>query len=680
MDNQYWASKQGDELITEIEKRARDYDEWYWTQRAEQLNASFRAFNGYLVGANQIRKGGEQGELSRISTNLYRTFLRQVETTVTSSKLNYEVSAINGDYDETQECIAAKNILSYYQDEKGVDGLNRDTLERALLYGEMFLTPRFNTELGEMAAMDPETGKPVTTGDLEFKLHNPTDVIRNFRSQSNASIKWWIIREKVGRYELAAKYPDQADKIISTSEHSQDMNRQYVWDIQSRLQEGDSQEDNEEVTIYTLYHEKSGIAGCEHGREVLICGDAVLEDGPLTYKHSPVVRLSVGDVDKTILGYSFMWDILPLQQAVDALQTALVTNNLNHSLQLIWSPTGDIQMNRLTEGCSVISSAQEPKPIQLVQSSPETYKLVEILQKFMGMVTGSNQVSQGQVPTGVSAASALALLSAEAVRFQSRVQDAYAQFCGQTGQKAIEALQAHAKEAAPIVYSIVGKDRRSAAASFSRADISSIRKVSVKLGSAIMGTVSGRVQIADNLLANKMVQNSQEYLTVIETGVLDRIDDSELMENQLIKSENERLQKGDGTIQALKTDRHIWHIQQHKAVLSDPDVRMNPQIVQATLDHIEMHEQLIPQVQSDAVMAQICGLPFVPPPPGPPPGPDQGPPPGPDQGPPPPMPGNGDPNQPNPANIPHGAPPELQDDLNQKAQFAPKNVAPPPQG
>ena len=83
------------------------------------------------------------------------------------------------------------------------------------------------------------------------------------------------------------------------------------------------------------------------------------------------------------------------------------------------------------------------------------------------------------------------------------------------------------------------------------------------------------------------------------------------------------------------TDKHSIHIEEHKAVLSDPDLREDPVLTKTVMDHIEAHMNALRN--TDPELLKLCGETPLPPiqPPGAPqgvPGPQQGPPGGP-QGP-----------------------------------------------
>jgi hypothetical protein len=169
-------------------------------------------------------------------------------------------------------------------------------------------------------------------------------------------------------------------------------------------------------------------------------------------------------------------------------------------------------------------------------------------------------------------------------------------------------------------------------------------------------TTAGRVQMAEQLLQMNLVKTPQEYFEVLNTGKLDTVFENDLHQTLLIKQENEKMMQGNTPLVA-PTDLHSIHIKEHSSVLSDSDIRENPDLIKVVNDHMQAHINAL--VNTDPRLLQIIGehplpplqppqQPGQPPVPGAPSGPG-GPGPGPQQGPP--------PQQPAPKAAPNGGKP-----------------------
>jgi len=180
----------------------------------------------------------------------------------------------------------------------------------------------------------------------------------------------------------------------------------------------------------------------------------------------------------------------------------------------------------------------------------------------------------------------LALVQSMALQFISSLQQSYVQLAEDTGTALVSILKDFANT--PKMVALVGKNNRPYLKEFTGEQISSINRVIVDVGNPLSKTIAGRIQMAEQLLQMKLLKTPEEYFQVMNTGRIDKLYQGEMQELLLIQSENERLMNGENTIAAM-LDAHRLHIQEHKSVLSDPDLRKNNELVQNTLEHIQQH-------------------------------------------------------------------------------------------
>ena len=117
-------------------------------------------------------------------------------------------------------------------------------------------------------------------------------------------------------------------------------------------------------------------------------------------------------------------------------------------------------------------------------------------------------------------------------------------------------------------------------------------------------TIAGRVNMAEQMLQMKLLKTPQEYMQVITTGRLEPLMQGEVDEMLLIQLENEELIDGENPLVA-PTDSHSIHINEHKAVLADPDFRRDPELVRRVMDHMSMHLDALKN--TDPELLQIIG-------------------------------------------------------------------------
>jgi hypothetical protein len=107
-----------------------------------------------------------------------------------------------------------------------------------------------------------------------------------------------------------------------------------------------------------------------------------------------------------------------------------------------------------------------------------------------------------------------------------------------------------------------------------------------------------------------LVKTPEQYFQVINTGKIETMFEGEMNEMLLVKSENEQMLEGKSVI-VSPLDKHRLHINEHKAVLSDPDLRKDAELVSNVLNHIQEHLDSLRN--TDPALLQLIGEQPLPP-------------------------------------------------------------------
>jgi hypothetical protein len=89
-----------------------------------------------------------------------------------------------------------------------------------------------------------------------------------------------------------------------------------------------------------------------------------------------------------------------------------------------------------------------------------------------------------------------------------------------------------------------------------------------------------------------LVTNPVQIIEFLKTGQVDSLIEGQFADLMLVREENEKMRLGE-IPPVLRTDMHPYHIEEHRKLLSDPDMRMNPELVNAVLSHMQEHEMFI---------------------------------------------------------------------------------------
>jgi hypothetical protein len=622
------------------------------TTRAEEWN-NLLANNGYLnklracyaayFGAYYAQDGfgnqhaisfsGEQGELVNLPVNQWGNIAQHMINMVTANRPAMDCRASNTDYKSLVQTHLANNILDYYVREKKLEKYLKTAVEYGVVYGAGYVTMEWDATRGELVDFDEESNTKIYEGDVIFGNLSPFDVMVDGTKENNAEQEWVLIRKWKNKYDLAAKYPEYADQLKKIPSKSDISNYRLGFNLVNQT--------TDDVQVLEFYHKKTD--ALPDGRYMMFCSpEIVLQDLAMPYRVLPVFRISPRDIHGTPYGYTSMFDLLPLQEGLNSLYSTVMTNQSAFGVQNVIQPRGsDVSLTQFASGMNFLEynlvpgapNGGKPESLNLTNTPPEIFKFMEILQQQMETISGINSVARGQPDPSLKSGTALALVQSMALQFMSGLQESYVELMEGVGTALIKMLQDFANT--PRMVAIAGVSNRSEMKEFSGKDISNITRVIVDVGNPLSKTTAGRVQMAEQLLQYGEI-TPEQYVALINTGNLNVFTEGSVHEELLMKGENEALINGEVPV-AVFTENHKGHIDFHRSVLFDPELKKDSSLVQRTQEHIQQHIQLLRT--TDPALLQLMGQQPLPPPPPPPgsqpppgaPGPG-GPPPGP-QGP-----------------------------------------------
>src|SRR5262249_48621911 len=145
------------------------------------------------------------------------------------------------------------------------------------------------------------------------------------------------------------------------------------------------------------FHAKT--ASMPQGRYVKCVDKTVLYDGPLPYDEIPLYLLTEDEEPNAPFGHSKDWDLMGPQQALDSAISTILTNHDALGIQNIILPKGsDLNVEDLGGGLRILEvnmAAGEPKPLQLLQSGENSFRLLDSMVGNMETLSGINSVARG---------------------------------------------------------------------------------------------------------------------------------------------------------------------------------------------------------------------------------------------------------------------------------------------
>jgi hypothetical protein len=608
MHDQYFATLPENEICEALsEKVSNYYDEIDRSGRLGLLRKSHRYYFALdAQGAHEasdVNRGGDQGELSLLKANHYRNLLQHLHVLVTQNRPAFECRAVNTDLKSQIQTILGKNILEYYLRDQRLDLHYRKVAEYAIVYGEGYLELEWDKSKGDVVTTDDEegtaTGVPgaqIKTGEITARTYDPLNVIRPCRWDADSRPSWRILRRWESRYDLAAQHPEQAEKILRHAEDTPD-NRLYYYGYAVT-----DEDDDDVIPVYTFYHDKT--PACPNGRKVKFLGDSIcLSYEDLDYTEIPVYEMIPQFQHGTSFGYSVAFDLLCVQEAVDMLYSTILSNQAAFGVQNIWmKPGSNLVPSQLAGGLNILESMEKPEPINLTYTPPEIFNFLKGLETLGEVLSGINSVARGQPEASLKSGSALALVASQAVQFSNGLQAAMVRLQEDSGTGIINTLKTRA--VLPRATVVAGKDNRARMKDFTGQDLRDINRVVVDLANPMSQTLSGRMQMAQDLLQSQQLRRPEQYMQVITTGRLEPLIDDETTEQLLITAENEALKEGK-PVMAIAVDMHKQHISGHRTVLGSVEDRLDPALAERVLAHIQEHLNALRQ--TDPALLNLLG-------------------------------------------------------------------------
>lgn len=626
----YWLKEEAKELISHISQMHGTWSVWASNPvAAAWVRNTFSYYSTILDPASwdsALVFDGEQGELVRMSVPQARTLIRQLVSIVTKQKLAFQCMAESMGSDVVNEVKLGNALLNQIVEEQRLDTQGEYLTEMSCIWGMSFIKACWRTDRGKFHTTSDKGGL-LFDGELEISTPSIFDVFFDYTIEKWEDQNWAEVRVIRNKWDLIAQFPQFETEILSLPSF-----REWRGPHSNTYR---TMQDEDMVYVYELYCRPT--PALPEGRMLYYSDEKTpYYDGPNTYGEIPVEVMRPEPITGMAFGYPVLSNLLPSQEMLDHSFSAVATNQSALAVQSVAVPRGagiSVQeiggMNFISYTPQNVPGGGVPTPLQLTQSSPETFKFMGELLSNMQQLSNVSPALRGQPPPGVTSGTAIATITSNALEFISPMSKAYSLCMERILMKALTAYKKFAK--IEKVLNIAGKNRQVTQKKFVGKDLDPIKKIKITTVNPALQTIGGRTDIAEKLIQAGFIKDVQQYLSVLEgESPLESLMTPELSENNLIQEENDFLMSGQRPL-VLVTDDHPRHIMRHAALLSDPYIRMNNSSVKLILDHMMEHRSIVesmdPSLAAFLAMARTGKTPETPPPQqGPP--PQSGPPPG----------------------------------------------------
>ena len=555
-------------------------------------------YSGVISGTGDesgLEYVGEEGELVKMLVPQARALNQEFLSIATKQKLSFDPLAESTDAETLDSTRLCSGLIQQIIRDQKLDMKAFKKAEMATITGFGYLHNQWNWLKGKPIGVNPD-GDLIYSGNLDIQNVLPTDVIFDTTKEDFYDMDWVIVRVVVNKYDLIRKYPRLQTEILALPSVNAAVDNMMFFDQQFN---------DDYVYQYYFYHRST--PALEDGRYSVYSDENTVyydkldnpykyDDGEGPRAYIPVVQMKPEPLAGCGFGYPKFSNILPIQEMMDFCFSAISSNNAANAVQSITNPMGnDISVKNIgglrfiNYNPKNVQGGGKPEAMQLTASSPETYKFIDILLNHMQMVYQVNSAMRGNPPPGVTSGTALATLTTNGIEFAQNFIKAYIDSMETVMTHAIWAYKNFATQ--EMLVNMVGPNKTTLVKKFKGEDLSPIRRIIARIGNPLMATAAGRLEVGNQLLQQQMIPDAQGYFDVLEgapEGILyqDIVD-----ERSLINKENEDLRIFKPVL-ALIDDSHDLHIQHHRTLTFDPEIRRNSPSLKGILDHIAEHKRL----------------------------------------------------------------------------------------
>lgn len=624
--DRYWAAEEPDRIAQAVAERFRRYQERLQEEgrvevwkTADMCNHGRNPDGGY-ANAHVITFGGEEGETAQLHVGHYRSLVRQMHMLATQQRLAPELTADSNDPESISATVIGRQLLEHDMDEGGLESELHDAHTRALVYAEGYVVQTWDPHAGEDAGLHTVAPKaidvkapgipgeeggeglaqqmgvdvPMRSGDVRVEVRSPIDVARDLDLDRVAGHPWHIVRTREHRWELAARYPDNAEvrqAILDASAAGAD-------DHVSLKRRRATGHESDYVHMLTLYHQPTD--ALPEGRIVHVVGDTALHDAEYPYDHCVVHHdIPSTEIDESV-GYGDTWDLLALSQALDAVESGVLTV-ADAGSQINWTaPRGQkVDTKQLGGSMTLVEYDDDGRgaPPPGLMDRPEVrevdFKLSDHYRSTLEMLSGVNATTRGAAESEIKSGADRALIATMAVQANSWQQRAYANLVRSVLNGRIALYKQFLSEERTI--EIAGRDKTGHVATVKGDDLTHVRRVRVELGPPDLRTHEGKMALADRMLEayGPEVITPERYQALRATGRLEDLDSPIADHKVLARKENDLFREGQGArVTSMLYHHHACHIAEHAKDLNNLEIVMDPNRVaeiKLRLGHIMQH-------------------------------------------------------------------------------------------
>lgn len=347
-------------------------------------------------------------------------------------------------------------------------------------------------KMGQRVPVLDEMGNPtgdyhehaIMVGDVKVEVLGPERVFpeqnkTKWDEVNNVTVMDWCHID-----DLKAEYPEFAELIKEDEDYMFYDSSDYG--IKKR---------KNHIAVYTFYHKKTKTL--PNGAQIKFIKSAILEDGPLPYKHGKIPCVFDTDIDvpDELHGRPFLTNIAQLQNLHNMCMASIARNLAVSSMPKWVMPKGAVHRDKLNNEYGIIEFSGPVAPQMVTYSglNKDLYEMPDKIERYIEKGSSVYGISRGEPPKGIKAAVALQFLDEQETQRESRGMAKRQRRILDTYKMMISIMGEYYKPEDGRMIRILGADNSYLMQSFKEADFSCAYDVRLLNSTSLPDSKAGKI-------------------------------------------------------------------------------------------------------------------------------------------------------------------------------------------
>lgn len=349
--------------------------------------------------------------------NRVRPTVRTELSQLTGNKPNASIVPASAEDRDMYAAMAGEQIWNNFYTEKKIKSIIRKSMWWALICGTGFMKSYWDPMVGPKEAMVNEAGEvaEIPQGDVVFCHETPFHIlVPDFREEELENQPYLLHAQVKSKDYVQMKFRQALDgKEVNaqTTEVSEILEDSFL-----NLIGAQSMTNQQSTLVLEVWIKPGSIPMFPQGAFITLVGDQIVQGfqgWPYRHGKFPFAKLDHIPSGK-FYGTSVIEDLIPLQKEYNRTRGQIIENkNRMAKVQLI-APRGSVDASKITsEPGQVIQYTPGFDPPQPLPLQPLPQYVTEELDRLLmdwNDISGQHEVTQGQMPPGVTAATAISFL------------------------------------------------------------------------------------------------------------------------------------------------------------------------------------------------------------------------------------------------------------------------------